>query len=245
LFYKEIGNIHGVLFVFIHGGQTDNESLVNIADHFLEFDCLLPDLPGHGESFTESFSIEKSIDEIMKLINKKRENKKVVIFGHSLGAIIVRQLVTEYPSVADLAILGSGTIIPDIGYYLSRSPLYVIWKFRKNSKYYKKVKLTKKVFDREMKEIIKYAYPNKRLDDINIPVLLIHGSKEKKFIKKSSKILSEHIKYSEIREIRNAGHCYNRDNENELVAELTNFINNNLYRNLCASPSGRSAQRNS
>jgi pimeloyl-ACP methyl ester carboxylesterase len=225
LFYKEIGNTAGPLIVLIHGGQTDHRSLENLANNLPDYYCILMDLPGHGENGVVVFSIEKSIEEIKHIIDQKREDKKVVIIGLSLGSIIARQFLIKFPQSIDLAVLGSGTIIPDIGYYLSQNWFYVSWLFRKKKKYFDSIKLSKQTYKLEMREIIKYAHIDPKMNEIESKVLLLHGDMEKEFIKKSTGIIAQYMKNYDVIEIENAEHCYNRDNSNVFNEIIKNYLN--------------------
>jgi pimeloyl-ACP methyl ester carboxylesterase len=232
MYYKQIGDENGPLFVFIHGAHTNHESMGKIANRFTEYNCIVPDLPEHGKS-TEGgvFSIKDSIEFINELIEKKRFDKEVIILGLSLGAIIVRRYLVEYPDKVDLAILGSGTIYKRIGYYIDANKCVVNYTYLRNPEYFKHINLSKSNYIEESKELLRYANIDTRITNISIPILLLSGSKEPKFIIKSGMVLSKNFLNSEHKMIPEAKHCYNNDNTESLYRIIESFLKRYINRN--------------
>lgn len=101
------------LVVFESGLGNDHRSwystgksseILSISD-FLDSDVLLYDRAGYGksESDTEPRNISKLSSELEKVIDKFANNRKVVLVGHSLGGLIIRDFaIKNHEKVAGL-----------------------------------------------------------------------------------------------------------------------------------------------
>lgn len=69
------------------------------------FRCIVPDLPGHGESKAVAWvSIADTAAQVAQIIREQAQGRAHVV-GLSLGAQIVLQLHNDYPDVVDHAIM--------------------------------------------------------------------------------------------------------------------------------------------
>ncbi len=60
--YTECGDTSGPLIVFIHGGGVSGWMWKKQLEYFTNYHCLVPDLPGHGNSVNSTtFNIHTSV----------------------------------------------------------------------------------------------------------------------------------------------------------------------------------------
>ncbi|MUG43512.1 alpha/beta fold hydrolase [Paenibacillus woosongensis] len=112
LFYIESGDTKAPLLVFLHGGGVSGWMWDKQIEHFQDYHCLVPDLPGHGQSSSIPFSISGSAEFIAKLIEPMAQGKTVVLIGFSLGAQVALQLLSMRPQAFDYAIINSALVRP-------------------------------------------------------------------------------------------------------------------------------------
>lgn len=99
--YKILGNKNSKeTLVFIHGAFCNMKFLEPVAKNFKDYQCLLLDLPGHGDSKVKS---EKSVEEysnkvkslIYRLIHNDEIAEKVTLIGWSMGGSISLTLAVK------------------------------------------------------------------------------------------------------------------------------------------------------
>lgn len=112
LYYQEFGDKSAPIMVFLHGGGVSGWMWNNQVQYFTHYHCLVPDLPGHGKSYSIPFSIRDSAERVIKLIEEKSNGKKVIVIGFSLGAQIIVQLLSMKPTLIDFAIINSALVRP-------------------------------------------------------------------------------------------------------------------------------------
>ncbi len=105
LYSYEQGNPSNLPIVFLHGGGLSHKSWIPIVELLPDFYCLIPDLPGHGQSKHIPFTLEGSATEVAKLIREKTPNGKAHIVGLSLSGAVILTLLRLYPEVVDHVIL--------------------------------------------------------------------------------------------------------------------------------------------
>lgn len=99
--YRQIGNKKSEFtFVFIHGATMTGKGLLPLAKSFIDYNCVVIDLPGHGASVGETkYSVEeftKSIDVfLMELLHKKIISNHITLIGYSMGGSISFELALK------------------------------------------------------------------------------------------------------------------------------------------------------
>jgi pimeloyl-ACP methyl ester carboxylesterase len=95
--------------VFLHGTRlTGAEWAVQVASLSDEFDCLTPDLPGHGDAADVGFSVEVAAERIAALIDREATDGRAILVGLSLGGYVAMAVAARWPKrVAGLAIAGA------------------------------------------------------------------------------------------------------------------------------------------
>ena len=112
--FKEYGNKHAPLMVFLHGGGVSGWMWDTQIGYFTHYHCLVPDLPSHGLSKKAGhFSIKSSALQIVDLIEDKALGKEVIVIGFSLGAQVLVQILSMKPTLIDYAIINSALVSPN------------------------------------------------------------------------------------------------------------------------------------
>lgn len=113
LAYQEYGDPKKSLMVFLHGGGVSSWMWKKQVQHFTNYHCLTIDLPEHGASRNAGdFSILSSAEKINEIIEEKRNRKKVIVIGFSLGAQVAIQMLSLKPNLIDYAIINSALVRP-------------------------------------------------------------------------------------------------------------------------------------
>lgn len=97
------------LIVFLHGtrlsGAQWSSQVVELGD---EFDCLAPDLPGHGRLTAETFTLRRAAEEVAATIGRDDGRRPAVLVGLSLGGYVAMEVASRWPErVAGLVIAGA------------------------------------------------------------------------------------------------------------------------------------------
>jgi proline iminopeptidase len=127
---ESFGNPHDPMVVVLHGGPgNDYHYLVNckqLADH--DFYVVFYDQRGSGLSKRErksNFSIQVMLDDLTGVIAHYRTSsqQKVILLGHSWGAMLATAYIDKYPGAVDGAILAEpgGFVWRDIMDYVERA----------------------------------------------------------------------------------------------------------------------------
>lgn len=93
--------------LMIHGYRGTHRGFEQIIDELPEYNCIVPDLPGFGES-AELPAGEHTIEGYARHIAALIEELKlapVMIVGHSMGSIVVAELAKLRPDLLELIVL--------------------------------------------------------------------------------------------------------------------------------------------
>lgn len=105
---KTLGNSQNPPIVFLHGFMGTGTDWTEIASRFSDrFYCLLPDLPGHGET---PLSDEISYATWASLINEELSAhgiKKTHLVGYSMGGRLALYFALTYPEMVEKLVLES------------------------------------------------------------------------------------------------------------------------------------------
>ena len=95
--------------VFLHGTRLTGATwAAQIASLDTEFRCIAPDLPGHGASSEETFTLAGAAAAVTQVIERESPDRPVVLVGLSLGGYVAMIVAAGRPDlVAGLAISGA------------------------------------------------------------------------------------------------------------------------------------------
>lgn len=106
IYSTETGPSDGEPIVFLHAGSYSGTMWRSIARQLPEMRCILPDLPGHGQSRDmELASLDQAADCVASLISEKYGDGPVNIVGLSFGAYAGLILMARHPSLVRRAML--------------------------------------------------------------------------------------------------------------------------------------------
>jgi len=176
LAYKNLNVEKSILF--IHGTPGSREAFsyyINNKDLRKKANMISVDRIGFGKFHTKAETrLQMHSISILKTATNILGKKKIICVGHSYGATICLDLIARFPQRFEKAVLIAGGFNPNrkilrwYNYIASAWPFRsVLSRFLMNS--------NKEMFGLK-KELVKLE---KRFDQITVPVLIIHGSKDR------------------------------------------------------------------
>lgn len=232
IYWKETGNDKTNSVVFIHGGGMTNDMWTKYAVALKDFHCIILDLPGHGKSIDlKPFTINRSVEEIAELIRLKAHGGRAHVIGHSIGGIILVQLLTKYSGLVRHSIVASANLIPTYIYKFLGSKLIcscMSLTVRKNKKFNF---ITTELLMKLNMEIIIHSNIPKELSKIVNPVLFLCGEKEIESIKLSVKNSVKIIPNSKGALIKKANHNFPFKKTDLFIEVINDWIINGIISN--------------
>lgn len=191
----------GDIILFLHGWGQNKESMLPIIDTLKnKYKCVLIDMPGFGKSkFNNAKNMEEYTNKIRTFLEKNKLLPKYIV-GHSFGGKVAIEYYKQNKNIEKLFLIASPILKPKrhLNYY------YKVLKH----KIKKRLKLKSnegsadyKNSPNEMKNffisVVNHHY-NKMIKDIEIPVILIWGSKDKQVPLNRAKKLNKRLKNSDL-----------------------------------------------
>lgn len=242
LYCKETGKENLQTIIFLHEINMAGWMWEGQVTALNDYHCLIPDLPEHGRSNEiYPFTINKSAELIIDLIKNKANKGKAHLVGISLGAQIILQILNKAPEVADHVLISGAPVnftkptedflklfnylmkvyIPVkndnliIGSYIRSYgiPKNLIKKFKESIHI-----INEESAERIIREHLLFPMPL-NLEKIEVPVLVMAGEKDYKFIKESTRRLINTLPNSKSYLAPKVGHMWNIEN-NELFNQI-------------------------
>ena len=117
--YLHVGDENLPLVVFVHGSPGSLSAFIN----FMTDTALLKraqlvtvDRAGFGESnfgYAEK-SLQKQAQYLKPILEKYKNNKPIILVGHSLGGPVIARMAMDYQSLVDGLVIVAGSIDPDL-----------------------------------------------------------------------------------------------------------------------------------
>jgi pimeloyl-ACP methyl ester carboxylesterase len=240
---------------FVHGaGGSSSIWFKQIRDFQKEYNVLLLDLRGHGESktnlkkaFKHKYTFSALANDILEVLNHLQIQKSHFV-GISLGTILIRQLAEMYPDRVQSMIMGGAIlkmnfrsqILMFLGntfkYILPYLLLYRFFAFvimpNKNHKQSRILFINeaKKLYQ---KEFIKWFKLTAEINpvlrwfrqvELNIPTLYVMGEEDYMFLPAVRKVVESHYRSSKLCVIQNSGHVVNVEQPLLFNSEVLSFI---------------------
>jgi pimeloyl-ACP methyl ester carboxylesterase len=131
LFTLESGPVDAKTIVLLHGGGSASWMWRPVIERLSEFHCLAPDLPGHGKSVDQVFSMAEAAKSVAGLIRARAHGGTAHVVGLSLGAQVLVLLLSQSPDVVGSAVISSALLHPlpgsSLGVYSAFSAKAVYW----------------------------------------------------------------------------------------------------------------------
>ena len=240
---------------FVHGaGGSSSIWFKQIRDFQKEYNVLLLDLRGHGESktnlkkaFQHKYTFSALANDILEVLDYLQIQKSHFV-GISLGTILIRQLAEMYPDRVQSMIMGGAIlkmnfrsqILMFLGntfkYILPYLLLYRFFAFvimpNKNHKQSRILFINeaKKLYQ---KEFIKWFKLTAEINpvlrwfrqvELNIPTLYVMGEEDYMFLPAVRKVVESHYRSSKLCVIQNSGHVVNVEQPLLFNSEVLSFI---------------------
>ncbi len=213
--YRCVGNkssSHTLLF--IHGAGGISESLLDLALHFKNYNCILVDLPGHGQSTAKTpSSVTGYVDALEKFITSEKDLFKndITCIGHSMGGMITMNLaLRKIPTLKRIVILNSSAKFNLNQKFINKihkGVLDKVYLFKASGSYFHPrtykffLSSLKTLSDDVMIKDFKLIEPfslKDQIKDISLPTLIVTGEKEILATAEDSKFIHANIKGSEL-----------------------------------------------
>lgn len=239
---------------FVHGaGGSSSIWFRQIRAFRKEFNILLIDLRGHGESksnltqkTSQKYTFEVVSNDILEVL-KHLEIEKSHFIGISLGTILIRDLAERNPEMVQSMVMGGAILKFNVkskflmgfgNFFKSVVPymfLYKLFAFvimpKKNHKESRSLFIgeAKKLCQKEFKKWYKLTAEINpllrffRMNDIKIPTLYVMGEQDHLFLPAIKEVISKHIS-SRLHIIKNCGHVVNVEQPLEFNEEVISFL---------------------
>ena len=190
---KAILIIHGFA-----GGTYDEEYLANYLELNKHFDVFIFTLPGHDVKDKRKATCEEWMNESEKQLKRliRKKYKKIYLVGHSMGGVIATHLAKKYKEVKKLVL-----VAPAFTSLASKEEgglLSIVLKIPDIIKAYSYNELATRVTKlplRSEKEFFKLIDTSKNdINDIEIPIMFVHGTSDQLVPFKSSERLYNNLK---------------------------------------------------
>jgi pimeloyl-ACP methyl ester carboxylesterase len=117
--YLHVGDANLPLVIFVHGSPGSLSAFI----HFMTDTALLKraqlitvDRAGFGESnfgYAEK-SLQRQAEYLLPILEKYRNNKPIILVGHSLGGPVIARMAMDYQSLVDGLVIVAGSIDPEL-----------------------------------------------------------------------------------------------------------------------------------
>jgi pimeloyl-ACP methyl ester carboxylesterase len=254
IFWREVGE--GTPVIFLHGAWNDSSQWISVMKSFSQdFHCFAPDLLGFGESENPNIlhSIDLQVECIAEFLQAVKQ-EKVYLVGHSLGGWIAASYALKYPEqvygVVLLApegveIAGQEQHCQKMRQLLNYSPL-VVKLLRSLSPLTKILGLHEQItqdlqlrqhllrypiacqllYKRDQAEI-EVELLQKRLYMIELPIVILQGSKDTPDALAKSQAYSLLAPKAELKIIADAGNDLPESFAGDVAIEIREFIKEN------------------
>ena len=234
--------------VFLHGiGGSINTWKKQIED-FKDYNLLLLDLPGHGESKDKMKITIKTVNESIKEVLDFLSIEKADFVGLSLGTLVGSHFAIKYPERVKTLIMGGSVIKVEKIYKFLMNLIQGIKRFlphrilfhimarvmlpKKNHEKSRKIfireslKMKRKAFMAWIKYIAEIAHPKKLLENLkalNIKTFFISGEEDRCFLSGTKKV-AEYLSKSIVHIIKKCGHVCSIEKSKEFNVAALNFL---------------------
>jgi pimeloyl-ACP methyl ester carboxylesterase len=117
--YVKAGDESKPLVLFIHGSPGSLSAFIHfLTDSILLHRALLisTDRPGFGHSNfgNAEGSLSKQSEALKPILEQYKNNRPVILVGHSLGGPLIARMAMDYPELVDGLIIVAGSIDPEL-----------------------------------------------------------------------------------------------------------------------------------
>ncbi|GAK00834.1 alpha/beta fold hydrolase [Geomicrobium sp. JCM 19055] len=212
------------LLLFLHGGGTSSW-MWNEQVKFFERDYTVwtPELPGHGRNEEKHFSIDDTVDQLLRELDAV-SFERISVIGFSLGAQVALSLVSRQPErfkhVVLVSMLAASLPFPKVMAKatammlpLSRNRTFAKLQAKQLEipssdfeRYFSDTQsITKSLLENIIYENSRFKLPQ-NVHELPLPILVMAGAKENRLIKKTMVEISRGNKHVKTIIVEEAGH---------------------------------------
>ncbi|MCP5093959.1 MAG: alpha/beta hydrolase [Chloroflexi bacterium] len=244
MYVEEFGSEDAPTVLFLHGGMVAGWMWAGQAEALTDFHCLVPDMPGFGESYDDPWvSLAETAVSLSTLIAEKAHGGKAHIVGLSLGAVMALHLATHAPERIDRIILSGTLTRPMTGplvtvqklmlslYHTTFGARLIAGMFRIPpdgiEAFMRTAKLTPKITNqRAIDEIYAKPLPD-GLTAVNHPTLVVSGTKDMAITREGVPTLAETLPNAVGYMVPNVGHTWNAEDPYLFNEMMSAWLNDN------------------
>jgi len=238
-FVNEPKNYKGIAIVYLHGfpGNCNGSTAPRVCRSLEKFGYLVLRFDFSGTRISdgkfEDKLMSKEVKDVKYAINflvKNYKFKKLILIGHSTGAIDAALYVSKDKRINKLILLGGVSYLNEtVRYDFSDEQVRDFWTkgyivYKSPGKWYHKKKLKKAFYD----EFFKLNIP-KSLKKFRKPILIIHGEKDEAIPvgKDPRELYKIALKPKKLVIIRDADHGFSRPKYlRQVISHIDKFIKN-------------------
>lgn len=245
LYVHETGTPYAPSIVFLHGVGTSGWMWEKQIQSLADFHCLNVDLPGHGQSNSETWvSLADTADQIATLIQARATDGRSHIVGLSLGGYVALTLLEQHADTLDRVVMSGVTAAPVPNRALLPVQLGLMavllerrWFVNMQAKSLRLppdmqsaftdnlLAMSKRAYRRIWEEASYFRVPSS-LRHVAIPTLITAGSRESKVITQAVRTISELMPDAQGRLAPGVGHGWNVEAPGLFSAMVRAWITN-------------------
>jgi pimeloyl-ACP methyl ester carboxylesterase len=216
--------------IFLHALGTSGWMWEEQLKGLPEFHCLVPDLPGHGDSRPIPWrSLDQTADLVAEIIRREAPDRCAHIVGLSLGAYVGLTLLSKHQNLVKSAMLSGINVLPVPNRWLLSALGYVIAPLAKtgtgarvNARALKIPADRLQGYRHSLRQVsirsfiaanrdgVTFSAPTNTAE-IRTPTLLIAGEREHPLIHHSMPALEALLPHAQCRLVRDVGHAWNAE----------------------------------
>ncbi len=254
LYVHESGTVGAPAIVFLHAIGTSGWMWQQQIAALADFHCLVPDLPGHGQSARQPWvSLAATATELAEVIRQRTVHGQAHIVGLSLGSYVGLQLMSAQPEVVDHAVLSGLNVLPlphlfwmnVLGVVLLpvlktdrmirmnatglRVPTAQYAGYRHAAR-----QLSRRAYLRASSDAGRFRLPP-NLADVTCPTLVVAGEHEHALIRQSLGVVTQALSNAQARLAPDVGHGWSGENPTLFADTIRAWITDTpLPAELCA-----------
>jgi len=243
----EYGKDNKEVIIFLHGGGLSWWNYKEVAERLVDhFHIVIPILNGHSGSDLSFTSIENNAKEIIAYIDENFEGHVLLIGGLSLGGQILVEMLSQRSSICEFAMVESALVLPMKLTTAFIKPVYSMCYPLIKKRWFAKVQfralhIKADLFENyyadtvniSKNDMVAFLMANSNysvkdtLSDCKSKVLVLVGSKENSIMKKSARIIADHLLTSRLEVMENYYHGdFSINHSGQYVKKLLQLISN-------------------
>ncbi|MBI3633327.1 MAG: alpha/beta hydrolase [Candidatus Vogelbacteria bacterium] len=252
--YYEVYGEHSagkpVLF-FVHGVGGDLDAWQYVKNFLLakKYSAVAMDIRGHGHSGhprkPEAYKLERFVEDVIEVFDAEQLDK-VILIGHSLGAVLTTHITLAHQKRVEKLILIAGSYLPpsyfkipgsfaltDFLALISPPPVRAGHSIYPSQKHHKDIEIFGLMRTIARNSVMSYILSSREilkndltteLTKIEVPTLIISGSKDSVFPTNISELMHSQIKNSQLKIIKEANHVVVLNNAEETAELIGEFL---------------------